>query len=275
MAVLTHLRKLDMLAPWILAATVFWISWQLARIFWLIAAPPQAPLARDVMLGGGQQVSIPNVTGFMLFKEQRPDLAPTTAPIAINVPIQLEGVFVGNPIARSAAVIRVNNVSKHYRVGQKIEEAQLELVAVEWNKITFRRLDGQLATLKFGQQGLDQVATPVSTLPPTATTAHSPTQQIDQALGEAITQLSSNPAAYLTRMGVMATGQGYEITPNVPPEVRSQLGLRAGDRIVSVNGQTLGQPQNDAQLLEQVRQQRRAQIEIQRGDQTMTIQQSF
>jgi general secretion pathway protein C len=73
----------------------------------------------------------------------------------------------------------------------------------------------------------------------------------------------------------MATGQGYEITPNVPAEMRSQLGLRPGDRIVSVNGQTLGQPQNDAQLLEQVRQQRRAQIEIQRGDQTMTIQQSF
>jgi|JI6StandDraft_1071083.scaffolds.fasta_scaffold16871_5 general secretion pathway protein C len=272
MAVLHHVRKLDALAPWILTLTIFWICWQLARIFWLIAAPAQAPIAREIMLGGGQQASIPNVTGFMLFKEQRPDLSPAAVPV-VSVPMQLEGVFVGRPMARSAAVIRVNNLSKHYRVGQKIEEAQLELVAVDWNKVTFKRADGQQATLKFGQQGLDQ-APSASTMLATPS-AQTPAQQVDRALSDAISQLSSNPAAYLTRMGVMATGQGYEITPNVPAEMRSQLGLRPGDRIVSVNGQTLGQPQNDAQLLEQVRQQRRAQIEIQRGDQTMTIQQSF
>lgn len=275
MAVLTHLRKLDSLAPWVLTITLFWICWQLARIFWLIAAPPQAPLAREMMLGGGQQMSIPNVTGFMLFKEQRPDLAPAATTAMVNVPMQLEGVFVGRPMARSAAVIRVNNLSKHYRVGQQIPEAQLELVAVEWNQVTFKRPDGQLATLKFGQQGVDAVASSPTTTSSSSATPQNQAQQVDQALSEAISQLSTNPAAYLTRMGVMATGQGYEITPNVPPEVRSQLGLRPGDRIVSVNGQTLGQPQNDAQLLEQVRQQRRAQIEIQRGDQTMTIQQSF
>lgn len=274
MAVFSHLRKLDALAPWMLTIIIVWICWQLARIVWLVVAPPQAPLAREIALGGGQQQSIPNVTGFMLFKEQRPDLTPASAPM-INVPMQLEGVFVGRPMARSAAVIRVNNLSKHYRVGQQIPEAQLELVAVEWNKVTFKRPDGQLATLKFGQQSVDAVSNSPSGMLNTPSPPQNQAQQVDQALSEAITQLSSNPAAYLTRMGVMATGQGYEITPNVPPEVRSQLGLRPGDRIVSVNGQTLGQPQNDAQLLEQVRQQRRAQIEIQRGDQTMTIQQSF
>jgi general secretion pathway protein C len=53
------------------------------------------------------------------------------------------------------------------------------------------------------------------------------------------------------------------------------VGLRPGDRVISVNGQPLGQPQRDAALIEQVKQQRQVQIQIQRGSQTMTIQQSF
>jgi general secretion pathway protein C len=79
----------------------------------------------------------------------------------------------------------------------------------------------------------------------------------------------------LAQMGLNSSNKGYEITANVPANMRARLGLRPGDRIISLNGQTLGQPTNDARLLDQVKQQRRAQIEVQRGEQTMTIQQSF
>lgn len=53
------------------------------------------------------------------------------------------------------------------------------------------------------------------------------------------------------------------------------MGLRSGDRILSINGQTVGQGLSDVQLLEQVRREGHAKIEIKRGDQVMTIQQSF
>ncbi|EPK2779245.1 PDZ domain-containing protein, partial [Acinetobacter baumannii] len=53
------------------------------------------------------------------------------------------------------------------------------------------------------------------------------------------------------------------------------LGLRPGDRIVSLNGQTVGQGQTDVQLLEQARRAGQVKIEIKRGDQVMTIQQNF
>lgn len=273
------LRSLNPLAPWVLFVLVVWLCWQLAHLFWLVVAPPQAPILREVALQSASGNQVPNITGFSLFTEQRPEIptGQTLDSSALNVPVQLEGVFVSALGSRGAALIRVNNLSKHYRVGQMLDGAPLRLQAVAWDHIMLQRPDGSAAKLKFGQEGLD----PISNAPVqnganfAANNSVNNAQQVDTMLSEAIGQLTNNPAGYLSRMGVMATNRGYEITNSVPDNIRAQLGLKAGDRLVSLNGQTLGQPQSDALLLEQVRQQRRAQIEIQRGEQTMTIQQSF
>lgn len=272
------LQRLDPLAPWLLGVLVLWLCWQLAAVFWLMVAPPQPPTSRLLALGNGMQNSAPNITGFALFKEDRPALAnPAQPAFAVTVPIRLEGVFVSRPMARSAAVLRVNNQSRHYRVGQTIEESQLTLVGVSWNQVMLQRPDGSLARLKFNEDLASGPENPpvgaVNT--PLIQTPQSQAQQVDAMLDEASRQLASNPAGYLSQMGLTASGRGYEITDAVPANLRSRLGLRAGDRIISLNGQTLGQPANDARLIDQVKQQRRAQIEVQRGEQTMTIQQSF
>lgn len=82
--------------------------------------------------------------------------------------------------------------------------------------------------------------------------------------------------AYMKNMGVNATsGQGYEVTDQTPAALRNKLGLRAGDRILSLNGQAVGQGQSDVQLLEQAKKDGAVRIEIKRGDQVMTIQQSL
>ena len=80
---------------------------------------------------------------------------------------------------------------------------------------------------------------------------------------------------YLKDMGVNAASGGYEVTARTPAALRSKLGLQPGDRIMSLNGQAVGQGQSDAQLLEQARREGQVKIEIKRGDQVMTIQQNF
>jgi general secretion pathway protein C len=273
----SSLHRLEALAPWLLGVLIVWLCWQLAAVFWLIAAPPQPPVSRSVSLGSGTQSTTPNITGFSLFKEDRPDLA-ASAPtaFAVAVPLRLEGVFVSQPLARSAAVLRVNNQSRHYRVGQIIEESQLTLTSVSWDHVMLQRPDGSLARLRFNEDlAASEANAPVGTAAPLIQTPLSQGQQVDAMLDDASRQLSNNPAAYLSQMGLNATHKGYEITESVPANLRARLGLKAGDRIVSLNGQPLGQPTNDARLLDQVKQQRRAQIEVQRGEQTMTIQQSF
>ena len=81
---------------------------------------------------------------------------------------------------------------------------------------------------------------------------------------------------YMKNMGVNAgNGQGYEVTDQTPSALKNKLGLRAGDRILSLNSQPVGQGQSDVQLLEQAKREGKVKIEIKRGDQVMTIQQSL
>lgn len=96
------------------------------------------------------------------------------------------------------------------------------------------------------------------------------------AIDDAVTQLKDNPASYLSQMGVMAAGDGYQVTAAMPAAMRNRLGLEPGDRVLSVNGQDIGSdPTQDAGLLEQVKQVGEAQIEVERGEQIITIRQQF
>ncbi len=77
-------------------------------------------------------------------------------------------------------------------------------------------------------------------------------------------------------MGVMASGEGYQVTAAMPAGLRNRLGLEAGDKVLTVNGQTVGNsPAQDANVLQQAKQSGEAQIEVQRGDQVITIRQQF
>ncbi len=100
--------------------------------------------------------------------------------------------------------------------------------------------------------------------------------QARSVLGNALQRLESDPDSYLNEMGLIASnGQGYEITDNVPSHIRRNLGLKAGDKILRLNGQSLGNIQLDKNLLQQVQQTGRARIEIQRGSHHLTIEQNF
>jgi general secretion pathway protein C len=262
--------SLDSVAPWLLFVGVGWLCWQLASVFWLLVNPPTAPQIRTVMLGGGVVNNIPNIIGFKLFSEHDSTNGLNTQP---DLPMQLEGVFVAQPASLSAAVINVKNASMRYRVGQKIEGTNYQLDSVGWNRILLRRNDGTVQMLKFGDSGTSIVNAPVAN---SVFQPQNPAQQAQAALGDAINQMKTNPNAYLSRMGLsMAGGKGYEVMGNLPIDVQNKMGLRAGDKIISVNGQPVGNPASDAQLLQQVQQSHQAQIQIQRGNQTLTVQQSF
>ena len=115
-------------------------------------------------------------------------------------------------------------------------------------------------------------------MPPAATpVAAPPVSQEQQALGQAVQNLQQDREQYLKDLGVNTnnTGQGYQVTEQTPAALRSRLGLQAGDQIMSLNGQTIGQGQNDAQLLERARREGQVKIEVKRGDRIITVQQNF
>lgn len=267
-------KQADRLAPLLLILLILYLCWKLANIFWLLVAPPQVMQLERVELGS-QQPQVPNIASFALFQE-----AGRSAAAEDNVNLILQGVVVGYPSQFSSAVIKVNDQSDRYQVGENIAPTSYQLAEVYWDRVVLRQSNGTTRELQFKgiENGLDQ-----SIVPPVATTGlatnnqATPTlpSQEQNALGQAVQKIQEDRDQYLKDMGVNAAGGGYEVTTRTPAALRSKLGLQPGDRIMSLNGQAVGQGQSDAQLLEQARREGQVKIEIKRGDQVMTIQQNF
>jgi general secretion pathway protein C len=268
-------QKLDKLSGLILVLLILWLSWKLASLFWWVIAPPQ-PMQFDRVELGSQQAQVPNISSFALFNE------PAAASADDNVNLELQGVLLGQPNYLSSAVIKLNDTAERYRVGETIGSTSYQLAEVYWDHVVLKQGNGATREVKFKglDKGLYQPIEPVLKsgnvgAAPAATAA--PTQNSPQsALGQAIQQMQDNREQYMKNMGVSGGGaDGYEISDKTPSNLKNTLGLRSGDRILSINGQTVGQGLNEVQLLEQVRREGHAKIEIKRGDQVMTIQQSF
>ena len=265
-------QKLDKLSALVLALLILWLCWKLASLFWWVVAPPQ-PMQFDRVELGSQQARVPNISSFALFNEP----AATTA--QDNVNLELQGVLLGYPSYLSSAVIKLNDTAERYRVGETIGSTSYQLAEVYWDHVILKQDNGATREVKF--KGLDNglyqpiapVLNPQAATPQTSAPAQNSSQS---ALGQAIQQMQENREQYLKNMGVSGGGSdGYEISDRTPTNLKNTLGLRSGDRILSINGQTVGQGLSEVQLLEQVRREGHAKIEIKRGDQVMTIQQSF
>ncbi|KAB0654347.1 general secretion pathway protein [Acinetobacter bohemicus] len=267
-------KQADRAAPILLVLLILYLCWKLASIFWLLVAPPQVMQVERIALGS-QQAQVPNIAAFALFQE-----VGVTAAADESANLLLQGVMVGYPSQFSSAVIKMNEVADRYRVGENIANTSYQLAEVYWDRVLLRQNNGTTRELKFKgiENGLDQ-----SIVQPVANASSSfnnqatqmPQSQEQNALGQAVQKIQQDREQYLKDMGVNAGGEGYEVTSRTPTALRSKLGLQPGDRIMSLNGQAVGQGQSDAQLLEQARREGQVKIEIKRGDQVMTIQQDF
>ncbi|WP_336170074.1 type II secretion system protein N [Acinetobacter sp. 161(2023)] len=266
-------QKLNRLSVVVFAFLVLWLCWKLASLFWWVIAPPQMMQFDRVELGS-QQPQIPNISTFSLFNE------PSANAAQENVKLELQGVIVGYPNRFSSAVIKLDNTADRYRVGETIASTSYQLAEVYWDHVILRQGNGSTRELQFKglPNGLYQPpnpqATPANSTVPAQQAPSTNTTQ--EALGQAIQQMQGNREQYLKDMGVSgSSSEGFEVTERTPTALRNKLGLRPGDRIVSLNGQTVGQGQTDVQLLEQARRAGQVKLEIKRGDQVMTIQQNF
>lgn len=274
------LKQANRVAPVVLLLLILYLCWKLAAMFWLLIAPPQAMQLDRVELGS-QQAQIPNISAFSLFQESG-----QTAAGAEAANILLQGVVVASPSYNSSAVLKVNDQVDRYRVGEMLGNSGFELAEVYWDRVILRRATGATQEVLFKglENGLNQPIVPET---PASNTMSAPSSAMNSAaeaqnlssaqneIGRAIQQMQENKDQYLNNMGVSASDGGFEITSRTPAALRNRLGLRPGDRILSLNGQTLSQGQTEAQLLEQARREGQVKLEIKRGDQTMTIQQDL
>ncbi|WP_131667718.1 type II secretion system protein N [Psychrobacter pygoscelis] len=295
---------LNRLSGWLLLLTIGWLCWAIARLLWLLLAPPQAPILPIAPL---QATSSPvdYASSFMIFEQPAP-----VAPVAKPPPnVSLKGVMLASPESNSAAMLDVNGSVKNYRIGSMLDDSDYKLIAVSWNEVILEDSSAQQVVITLTEPlALDQgqvaaktpagqisnqrlsiddeplMSQPLEEAQPSETLesaqpiaeGNSENANPQSAITEAVEALQQNPASYLSRMGVMATGEGYQVTDAMPANIKNRLGLEPGDKVLSVNGQSVGSnPGQDAALLNQIKQSGEAQIAVQRGDQVITIRQQF
>lgn len=278
---------------WLLLVAIGWLCWTAARLLWLLLAAPAPPALPILPLQNTAASATDHSSLFAIFADAEP------AAVAIQPPpnVVLKGVLLAIPESLSSALLDVNGEVKNYRINDSLQDSGYTLVAVDWNSVIIADADDKQTVISMAdampldQRGLAADTISNQRLPDNNMLPAAPPQDMPMpdessgdgdasnptaAIDEAVTALQENPASYLSRMGVMASGEGYQVTSAMPAGLRNRLGLEPGDKVLSVNGNTVGSsPAQDAGLLQQVQQAGEAQIEVQRGDQVITIRQQF
>lgn len=261
-----------------LAATA-WMAWVLAGLLWLLSGhdrtrllpPPRAtqPPAATV--------DVSQLAGYSLFGQRAPSAADADAAQAPDTSLQLRlaGVFLSADPAHSSAIVAERNnpaaPARAYRVNDGLPGGAT-LADVFEDRILLKRADGASEILRFEKTNLlGGQAAPAA---PAATQDQS-NMDARALLQNAVQAMNADPDAFVRQMGLKPGAQGYEVTAATPEALRQSVGLQPGDRLLRVNGRQLGNPQRDRGVLKDVQNGNRVRVEVQRGNQTVTLDRQF
>tara|TARA_R110000868_G_scaffold4805_3_gene29816 strand:+ start:3457 stop:4344 length:888 start_codon:yes stop_codon:yes gene_type:complete len=264
------------------------LSWQAAQLVWLVAAP--APLVLKAPVQGNAEAADGHVRGtaaYHLFGE-----ATAVAPVVVQKEVEapdtrlkltLLGVNQSSREEYSSAIISAaGRAGEFYRMGDAVQ-GRTRLAGVYSDKVILDTV-GKLETLKFDEQtsrGSDVRIVPRDDTDrgnPSASSGRSgslkerfgkirnATEFVDLATSE----LKDDPLEALGRMGLepQGDGLGYRVQPGSP---LMQFKLRPGDLLLSINGQSLGDPASDQSLLADLQNTDSVRIEVQRGNDRFTV----
>ncbi len=260
------------LANLLLVVLVVVLGVELAKVTWLFAwndrPVPEVYGQASGSASGLSGNNLASVAGYEFFG--RPagqvgvaDAVRRSAP-ETGLRLKLEGVLIGPVPEESGAIVAGSNgETEYYRVGDTLP-GNAELVDVEPQRILLRR-GGRYESLAFEEDiGVEAM---VAEQPQQA--AQSP----DTYLADARARLDSEGAAALAAYGLSPaddSGQsGYVYDGS--NAMLNAVNLRPGDVITAINGQRLGDVEQDKALLDDWRNQAQLDIEIERDGSILTV----
>ena len=194
--------------------------------------------------------------------------------------LELQGVFVApNEDNSTAMIAESRRDSKLYHIGDKVP-GNATLSSVHQDKVLLNR-NGQLEALYFAKSdsnsGLSKSSSSRNSRSrvdrnsrkttsrtsrssrssnfagaPKGLTADARTAMASQMVSTLKEQMDQNPDSVLGQFGLQANnGRGYRVSQSANPML-SAIGARPGDLIIAVNGNQLGDPSQDINLIEQV-----------------------
>lgn len=253
------------------------ISSQLAVFTWMFLAPSTLVLSEPTRAKGAAIITQnDSIADMHIFGDAT--VAVVEVPKELDAPttrlrLELLGVMAASIAENSSAIIAPKGgAGKNYRIGDVVQ-GRTKLAAVQQDQVILDS-NGKLEALKFelaGKQGIQQSSKPTpaqkraqtrGTFKERFSGIRTPADAVQLLKDE----VSNDPAGALRKMGLEASGNGSGYKVSSSGSMLTQLGLRPGDIILSVNGQALGNLEDDQVLLEEVTNSGQARLEIQRGN---------
>jgi len=258
------------------------IASQLAIFTWMILSPKTLVLSEPSRAKGAAVVAQnSSIADLHIFGDAAVELV--EVPKEVNAPktrlrLELLGVMAASKTENSSAIIAPKGgAGENYRVGDVVQ-GRTKLAAVHQDKVILDS-NGKLETLKFDlsrKQGIQKSARPTRAQRKaqsggTLKDRFKKVRNASDAVALLRDEVSNNPSGALKQLGLetSANGSGYKVSNS--GSMLTQLGLQPGDIILSVNGQTLGNLDDDQMLLEQVTNSGQARLEIQRGNRRFVV----
>jgi len=266
------------------------IAYTLATLAWSFFDTPISPVTVADPTSSANASSRPAanvnwILGKHLFGEAgaAPAVSSRDEPVQqTRLPLELQGVFMADENQVSAAIIaQRGKPGKRYVVGDTLP-GNAKLDEVFTNRVILVR-EGVRETLPFPKSKTEFVVEDFPDDSGSAADSETAGQADDnddvqsasapeEIVSEYRERLAEDPAAALNDLGVETVdGGGYRIGNLAQNPLLQSTGLQAGDVILSVNGQPVGDISQDQLELDNIMAQGSARIEVQRGDRRFFI----
>lgn len=272
------------LPPWVALLLVIAIGWQIARIIWMLVPAPatgdiiQAPTGiRVASSSAGTNADVQTIATNHMFGEA--DARAESVPVVIQddaltdtrlTNLVLKGTIASVIPEYSVAVIADNNADqKVYVIGDSVGSGAT-LHAVYANRVVLNE-SGALTNLRIPNDYPASSATP--TRRNTSTTRQSVRNNnaasLQNVVAQNLTKLTDviRPTPYL----VNGEQAGYRVYPGRNRQQFAALGLRPGDLIKDIDGQSLTDPTQAMQVFQSLGTAEQVTVTVERNGQPQTI----
>lgn len=261
-------RRTDTAATVVLIIASVLLAWLLGKVIWLMSAGVSSPVsAPDLSVTLRVPPTVDPRRIGQMFGEQ--EAAVVVADTTLQ--LRLDGLLESRNAELSRAIIseRGKGNPEIYRPGDAMPGGAT-LDRIEENVVYLQR-GGREETLRFDLPSQSS-GTPGAL--PTPNMAAIRAAQARNVLTNLAERLANSPMTALRQMGMRRTSQGYIVSITAPKDMLNRFGLKPGDRVVSINGQPVGKDiEADQKVLGQLQASGNARVEVQRGTQTLTLEQ--
>lgn len=272
------------LPPWISLLLVVAIAWQLARIIWMLVPGPAAGDAVSLpaslsssATSGAAMTDVRAIANAHLFGIADAEPAGTEVPRSADenladtrlTNLSLKGTVASRVPEFSVAIIADGNEDeKVYSIDDDIG-SRAKLHAVYPDRVVLNE-NGVLTNLKLPREFASTRTTPVRR---TNTSTRRPTNDNAQSIQSALTQNISKLTDVIRPTPYFVNGQqsGYRVYPGRNRQQFASLGLRPGDLIKDIDGQSLTDPTQAMQIFQSLGTADQVTVTVERNGQPQTI----